>query len=433
MKTFGGSLALLSSLSLVAIGCGQDQADDLNTTDDALITCGGWHHGGADNHRGHHHNRHHHGHGGTGGSRPHLTGAGGTSGGMMGGTSGGMMGGTSGGYGRNERRMAGTTGSAGTSGDMGGSGGAMVDPRCAPMDGMISWWHGDDDYDDAVGSNDGLTAGGVTFAPGIDHDGFNFNGTTGSFVEVPDDATLSPSESRLTRGSTRPYLAAASSTRSPFGNDGYMMDISSIACVCSSATIRCCRPCRYQRGCWCMSRWSTPAPASSSTSTACWPRIMRAPSPPAGQQPSAAHRRGRRRRQPVHGRDRRATDLRARPLGRRDPDAVLAGQQLPVGRNRRPTLTTICRRLPGRRGAGAPAGIESRTMSTGSPVCARTVFPAVVAVAGGVRLLVALADYRSLSRQRRLPRRRVLLPADRAEPGRRPRHDVRRPTAHVHQ
>jgi hypothetical protein len=35
-------------------------------------------------------------------------------------------------------------------------------------------------------------------------------------------------------------------------------------------------------------------------------------------------------------------------------------------------------------------------MSTGSPVRARTVFWALVAVAGGVRLLVALADYRSL-------------------------------------
>ena len=219
MKTIVGSLALLSSLSLVAIGCGQDQADDLSTTDDALITCGGWHHGGADHHRGHHHNRHHHGHGGAGGSRPHLTGTGGTSGGMMGGTSGGMMGGTSGG-------MAGTTGSAGTSGDMGGSGGAMVDPRCAPMDGMISWWHGDDDYDDAVGSNDGLTAGGVTFAPGVDHDGFNFNGTTGSFVEVPDDATLSPSELTIDAWINTPILGGRIVDKiTPFGNDGYLMDI----------------------------------------------------------------------------------------------------------------------------------------------------------------------------------------------------------------
>src|SRR3954449_1933403 len=182
MKTFARSLALLSSVSFVAIGCAQDEADDLSSTDDALVTCGGWHHNGADRHRGHHHNRHHHGHTGTGGSRPHLTGTGGMGGGMTGGA-GGAGGG-----------MAGTTGSAGTSGGMGGSGGAMVDPRCAPMDGMISWWHGDDDYDDAVGSNDGLTAGQVTFAPGIDHDGFNFNGTTGSFVEVPDDVTLSPTE-----------------------------------------------------------------------------------------------------------------------------------------------------------------------------------------------------------------------------------------------
>ena len=217
MKTFAGSLALLSSVSLVAIGCGQDEADDLNTTDDALITCGGWHHGGADKHRGHHHNRHHHGHTGTGGSRPHLTGAGGTSGGMMGGTSGGMAGTTG---------SAGMTGSAGTSGGMGGSGGAMVDPRCAPMDGMISWWHGDDDYDDAVGSNDGLTAGAVTFAPGIDHDGFNFNGTTGSFVEVPDDATLSPSEFTIDAWINTPVLGGRIFDKiSGGGSDGYMLDL----------------------------------------------------------------------------------------------------------------------------------------------------------------------------------------------------------------
>jgi hypothetical protein len=219
MKTFARSLALLSSVSFVAIGCAQDEADDLSSTDDALVTCGGWHHGGADRHRGHHHNRHHHGHTGAGGSRPHLTGTGGMGGGMTGGMGGGMMGGAGGG-------MAGTTGSAGTSGDMGGSGGAMVDPRCAPMDGMISWWHGDDDYDDAVGSNDGLTAGQVTFAPGIDHDGFNFNGMTGSFVEVPDDASLSPTELTIDAWINAQVLGGRIVDKiTPGGNDGYLLDL----------------------------------------------------------------------------------------------------------------------------------------------------------------------------------------------------------------
>jgi hypothetical protein len=217
MKTIASSLALLSSLSLVAIGCGQDEADDLSTTDDALMTCGGWHHNGANNHRGHHHNRHHHGHGGAGGSHPHLTGAGGTSGGMTGGSGGGMAGTTG---------AAGTTGSAGTSGDMGGTGGAMVDPRCAPMSGTISWWHADNDYDDAVGSNDGLTAGGVTFAAGIDHEAFNFNGTTGSFVEVPNDASLSPSELTIDAWISAPVLGGRIVDKiTPFGSDGYLLDL----------------------------------------------------------------------------------------------------------------------------------------------------------------------------------------------------------------
>jgi hypothetical protein len=218
MKTIAGSLALLSSLSLVAIGCGQDQADDLSSTDDALITCGGWHRGDADRHRGHHHNRHHHGHGGAGGSRPHTTGTGGTSGGMTG------MAGTTGSAGTTG--MAGTTGSAGTSGDMGGTGGGMVDPRCAPMSGMISWWHADNDYDDAVGSNDGLTAGAVTFAPGVDHEAFNFNGTTGSFVEVPDDASLSPTELTIDAWINASMLGGRIVDKiMPFGSDGYLMDL----------------------------------------------------------------------------------------------------------------------------------------------------------------------------------------------------------------
>lgn len=108
---------------------------------------------------------------------------------------------------------------------MGGSGG-MVDPRCAPMDGMISWWHGDDDYDDAVGSNDGLTAGGVTFAPGVDHDGFNLNGTTGSFVDVPDDASLSPSEITIDAWISAPVLGGRIVDKiTAFGSDGYLMDM----------------------------------------------------------------------------------------------------------------------------------------------------------------------------------------------------------------
>jgi hypothetical protein len=121
--------------------------------------------------------------------------------------------------------MAGSTGAAGSMGT-GGSGG-MVDPRCAEMTDIVSWWHADGDYDDAVGTNDGNTAGQVTFAAGIDQQAFNFNGMTGSFVEVPDNASLD-----LTTDIT---LDAWINTPQPGGrifdkitaffNDGWLLDL----------------------------------------------------------------------------------------------------------------------------------------------------------------------------------------------------------------
>src|SRR5688572_4823282 len=144
MRTLAATLVVMPLLVL-GVGCADDELDDLSSTDDALVTCDGWHRN-ADRHRGHKHRRHHHHHG-------HHHGKGGTSGGMAG-TSGGMAGmsgtaGTSGG-------MAGMSGMAGTSGGgTGGTGGAPMDPRCAPLSNIASWWHGDGDFDDAVGMNDG--------------------------------------------------------------------------------------------------------------------------------------------------------------------------------------------------------------------------------------------------------------------------------------
>ena len=126
----------------------------------------------------------------------------------------------------------------------------------------ISWWHGDDDYDDAVGSNDGLTAGGVTFAAGVDHDGFNFNGTTGSFVEVPDDATLSPSELTIDAWINAPVLGGRIVDKiAPGGNDGYLLDIigDHLRVIVGNDSMA--SPRRSPRGCSCTSRWSTPARA----------------------------------------------------------------------------------------------------------------------------------------------------------------------------
>ena len=113
----------------------------------------------------------------------------GTSGGRQAGhgTSGGMAGMGMAGNGRHGRQRGGM---AGTSGGMAGMGGAPVDPRCAPLGGIVSWWHADGDYDDAVGANDGMSAGAVGFAPGINDQGFSLSTMPGSFVDVPNDASL---------------------------------------------------------------------------------------------------------------------------------------------------------------------------------------------------------------------------------------------------
>jgi large repetitive protein len=207
MKTLAGSLALLSSFALVAIGCGQDQTDGLTSTDDALLTCDGWHHGDPTRHRGHHHGNHHH--------RGHLGGSGGSTG----------TGGTSGTGGQPHLTgSAGTTGMAGSTGT-GGSGGAMVDPRCTPLDGMVSWWHGDGDFDDAVGSNDGTTGGGAAFGPGVENQGFSLSGQNGSFVLVPDDPSLSMTSAITIDTWINATVLSGNVISKATPNDGYMLDI----------------------------------------------------------------------------------------------------------------------------------------------------------------------------------------------------------------
>jgi hypothetical protein len=214
MKLLAGQLALLSSFALVAVGCAGNEADDLTTTEDAL-TCSGVHHN-PHNHVGHHHHRHHHGHHGTagttgtggGGGRPHLTGTAG-----MGGSTG-----TAGSTG-----MAGTSGTAGTTGS-GGSGG-QVDPRCAPLDGIVSWWHGDGDFDDSVGSNDGVNGGGVTFATGVDNQGFSLDGGATSYVEVADDPSLMMTTGITIDAWTFQNQLGGRIVDKSTANEGYMLDI----------------------------------------------------------------------------------------------------------------------------------------------------------------------------------------------------------------
>ncbi|MBI3851080.1 MAG: hypothetical protein HY298_12505 [Verrucomicrobia bacterium] len=58
-----------------------------------------------------------------------------------------------------------------------------------PPPGLVSWWRAESNALDHVSTNHGNLVNGVTFAPGKVGQAFNFSGT--SFVDVPNDASLS--------------------------------------------------------------------------------------------------------------------------------------------------------------------------------------------------------------------------------------------------
>ena len=65
-----------------------------------------------------------------------------------------------------------------------------VTPVCyAPPSGMVSWWPGEGNANDIVGSNNGTTQG-ATFAPG--EVGQAFSVTGGTYVDIPNAASLNP-------------------------------------------------------------------------------------------------------------------------------------------------------------------------------------------------------------------------------------------------
>ncbi len=65
----------------------------------------------------------------------------------------------------------------------------LLDGNCVvPPDGLISWWTGDDTFNDLRGLNNGVMQGSVTFTPGMVGQGFNFTGA--GWVNVADDPSL---------------------------------------------------------------------------------------------------------------------------------------------------------------------------------------------------------------------------------------------------
>src|SRR6266481_3773317 len=64
------------------------------------------------------------------------------------------------------------------------------DAACVPAtSGMVSWWPGESNTLDVVGTNHGTAYNSVTFAPGMVGFSFNLNGT-GAHVRVPDSPSL---------------------------------------------------------------------------------------------------------------------------------------------------------------------------------------------------------------------------------------------------
>lgn len=161
----------LLSLTIFTVGCDPGGADDSTgpaSLDEHEIAAGASAHAGC---------RH-------GGSGSH------TGGGDVGGASGEA--GKQGGAGSNgEAGKLGHAGSSGEAGKLGtgGSGGA-ASTCAAPPSGMVSWWHADGNFKDAVGSNDAASGGDVAFGAGQINQGFQLDGTSTSFARAPDSASL---------------------------------------------------------------------------------------------------------------------------------------------------------------------------------------------------------------------------------------------------
>jgi hypothetical protein len=58
-------------------------------------------------------------------------------------------------------------------------------PCAAAPSGMLSWWPGEGNAGDVIGTNDGLPQGGATFAPGRTGQAFSFDGAD-DHVDIPD-------------------------------------------------------------------------------------------------------------------------------------------------------------------------------------------------------------------------------------------------------
>src|SRR2546426_2246577 len=70
---------------------------------------------------------------------------------------------------------------------------------CAPPPaGMVSWWRANGNANDSKGTNNGTPQGNTAFAPGKVAQGFSFDGSANTYVNVPDNSNLYPQAGSFT-------------------------------------------------------------------------------------------------------------------------------------------------------------------------------------------------------------------------------------------
>ncbi len=103
-------------------------------------------------------------------------------------------------------------------------------PPCDPAPtGLVSWWAGEGNANDSVGTNDGMLQGGVSFSGGEAGQAFSFDGVSGTVV-VPDSSSLRLTNQLtieawikpLTTNGGQSIVAKVSSTT---GLNGYQFDL----------------------------------------------------------------------------------------------------------------------------------------------------------------------------------------------------------------
>jgi hypothetical protein len=68
---------------------------------------------------------------------------------------------------------------------------AVAQTCVVPPSGLVSWWPGEGNANDIVGTNHGTLQGGAGFAPGVVGQAFSFDGVD-DYVQIPHNANLDP-------------------------------------------------------------------------------------------------------------------------------------------------------------------------------------------------------------------------------------------------